>query len=156
MMDGVPLNDAVEGDFAYYDMPIDNIERIEIIRGPGSALYGGYALSSVLNIITEVSSDSTEIRLNGGLRNFSQSGVISKEAGLKYSGNITSIIKASGAISYYDTEGDALLIKSDYSRFLKDKLDTTAKPLLTPALRTEPRKTVNSNVNIEIDQLKEA
>jgi outer membrane cobalamin receptor len=32
--------------------PIDQIERIEIIRGPGSAIYGGYAELAVINIVT--------------------------------------------------------------------------------------------------------
>jgi outer membrane receptor for ferrienterochelin and colicin len=33
--------------------PVNNIERIEIIRGPGSAIYGGYAELGVINIITK-------------------------------------------------------------------------------------------------------
>ncbi|HTL34488.1 MAG TPA: TonB-dependent receptor plug domain-containing protein, partial [Kofleriaceae bacterium] len=32
--------------------PIDQIERIEIIRGPGSAIYGGYAELAVINVVT--------------------------------------------------------------------------------------------------------
>jgi outer membrane cobalamin receptor len=32
--------------------PIDQVERIEIIRGPGSAIYGGYAELAVINVIT--------------------------------------------------------------------------------------------------------
>src|SRR6476646_1574189 len=32
--------------------PVDQIERIEIIRGPGSAIYGGYAELAVINVVT--------------------------------------------------------------------------------------------------------
>jgi iron complex outermembrane receptor protein len=38
-------------------MPIENIARIEVIRGPGSALYGADAFSGVINIITKTSED---------------------------------------------------------------------------------------------------
>ncbi len=39
---------------------VDMIERIEIIRGPGSALYGGNAFAAVINIITRDKSDRSE------------------------------------------------------------------------------------------------
>ena len=52
MIDGVPVNDPVDGSFPFFDMPLVGVERVEIIRGPGSALYGGYALVAVVNIIT--------------------------------------------------------------------------------------------------------
>lgn len=38
-------------------LPVDNIQRIEIIRGPGSALYGADAFSGVINIITKNAAD---------------------------------------------------------------------------------------------------
>lgn len=37
--------------------PVDLIKRIEIIRGPGSAIYGGYAEYGVINIITKQAED---------------------------------------------------------------------------------------------------
>ena len=53
MIDGQEAN---EGMFATTEFgnhyPVENIERIEIIRGAGSALYGGYAGMAVVNIIT--------------------------------------------------------------------------------------------------------
>src|SRR5438105_2117588 len=38
--------------------PIDNIARIEIIRGPGSALYGADAFSGIINVITKTAADT--------------------------------------------------------------------------------------------------
>lgn len=38
--------------FAALDMPLAAIERIEVIKGPGSAIYGEYAINGVINIIT--------------------------------------------------------------------------------------------------------
>lgn len=48
--------------------PIEHIARIEIIRGPGSALYGADAFSGVINIITKSAAETpgTEIGLRGG------------------------------------------------------------------------------------------
>lgn len=51
MINGVPI--SVNGDYALEHMPADNIERVEIIKGAASTLYGSAALSGVINIITK-------------------------------------------------------------------------------------------------------
>ena len=43
--------------WVYDDLPIDNIKRVEVIRGPGSALYGANAFLAVINIITMTAKD---------------------------------------------------------------------------------------------------
>jgi TonB-dependent Receptor Plug Domain len=52
LLDGVPLNDPFGGWVYWSKVPLESIERIEIVRGGGSALYGNYALGGVLNIVT--------------------------------------------------------------------------------------------------------
>ncbi len=52
LIDGVKVNSA-GGDFDFGDLTLDNIERIEILRGPQSALYGSEAVASVIQIITK-------------------------------------------------------------------------------------------------------
>jgi len=52
MIDGVEQNSAASG-IIHFNLPIDMIQRIEVIRGPASALYGEYAFSGVINIITK-------------------------------------------------------------------------------------------------------
>lgn len=44
--------------------PVNIIERIEVIKGPGSVLYGTNAFSGVINIITE-KAESTGLSVNG-------------------------------------------------------------------------------------------
>ena len=57
LMDGQPFNDLLYQSVAVGNrFPIDAIERIEIIRGPGSAQYGGSAEYGVVNIITKAAS----------------------------------------------------------------------------------------------------
>ena len=57
MIDGISVNTEVTGaSFFYLDMPIDMIERIEVIRGPSSALYGSFAHIGTINVITKSSS----------------------------------------------------------------------------------------------------
>lgn len=53
LLDGQPLNDAYGGGINWNALPVENIERIEVIRGPASALYGGNAMGGVINIITK-------------------------------------------------------------------------------------------------------
>jgi iron complex outermembrane receptor protein len=53
MMDGVPMNKADGGGVNWNRINTESVERIEIIKGPGSALYGGNAMGGVINIITK-------------------------------------------------------------------------------------------------------
>ena len=52
LLDGVPLNDPFGGWVYWSKVPLESIERIEVVRGGGSALYGNYALGGVINIVT--------------------------------------------------------------------------------------------------------
>jgi iron complex outermembrane receptor protein len=51
-----PLADTV--DWQAFDVPLDNIERIEVVSGPGSSLWGANAVNGVINIITKPSGDT--------------------------------------------------------------------------------------------------
>ena len=52
LLDGQPVNDVSLGSANLGEFPAENIERIEVIRGPSSALWGANALGGVVNIVT--------------------------------------------------------------------------------------------------------
>lgn len=69
MVDGVPIKSVTDGGRGSWSPPpVQMIQRIEVIRGPGSALYGADAVSGVINIITKTADNlqSTEIGLRVG------------------------------------------------------------------------------------------
>lgn len=54
MVDGQAVNDGYSGGVSWGSIPVDDIERIEIVRGPASAVYGGQAMGGLVNIITKM------------------------------------------------------------------------------------------------------
>ncbi|MDX9740843.1 MAG: TonB-dependent receptor [Gammaproteobacteria bacterium] len=52
MIDGLPLNDPYTAEVNFPALDMDTVERVEIVRGPFSSLYGGNAMSGVVNVIT--------------------------------------------------------------------------------------------------------
>jgi len=52
MIDGRPLPANLAGSFNLETLALDNVERIEVLRGPAASLYGGRTMGGVINIIT--------------------------------------------------------------------------------------------------------
>lgn len=52
LIDGVKVGSAATGTFPFQDLPPEQIERIEIVRGPRSSLYGSEAIGGVIQIFT--------------------------------------------------------------------------------------------------------
>ncbi len=58
MINGAPIGDAVQGGRPLgWTLSVQNISRIEIVRGPGSALYGADAFAGTINIITKTAQE---------------------------------------------------------------------------------------------------
>jgi vitamin B12 transporter len=53
LIDGIPINQGLAGLFNFADLTTDNIDRIEVVRGPQSTLYGPRALAGVVQIFTK-------------------------------------------------------------------------------------------------------
>lgn len=73
MLDGHRLNsystNTASPDFS---ISLDKVKQIEVLRGPASSLYGGVALTGVVNIITKEGSDVDGFMVKGGVGNYGQ------------------------------------------------------------------------------------
>ncbi|TFF73367.1 TonB-dependent receptor [Aeromonas taiwanensis] len=68
LMNGRPVAAMVAGTPDLSQIPLDNIERIEYIRGPRAAVYGANAIGGVINLISKTSAkNGSETHLKGGV-----------------------------------------------------------------------------------------
>ena len=82
LVDGMPVNNLNFGTAAPEHIPLSNIERIEIVRGNVSSLYGSAAIGGVIQIFTREAGDKPygAVTVQAGSRNYSQ---IQAGAGVK-------------------------------------------------------------------------
>ncbi|MBU4484925.1 TonB-dependent receptor plug domain-containing protein, partial [bacterium] len=68
LIDGVRINTPTGGSVDFSAIPLDNVDRIEIIRGGGSAKFGSDAIGGVVNIVTKKPSKKRALnfKLTGG------------------------------------------------------------------------------------------
>ena len=110
MLDGHSLNvDLLNGGAtgAYKYFPVEIIQRLEVIKGPASALYGENAFSAVINIITKKSSD-----IDGTIASLKFGSDNTKTANLLY-GKKYEEFEVTANINYKDSDGDKRYISSD-------------------------------------------
>ena len=101
-IDGVPVYDAsgIGSNFDIRNMPIDNIERIEILKGSQSTLYGSDAIAGVINIITK----------KHGQKPLNATGVLSYGSNETFKANVgvngkKGILDYTAGYTFYDTKG---------------------------------------------------
>jgi iron complex outermembrane receptor protein len=98
LVDGVRVSDAQTGHFnTDLTVPLAMIERIEILRGPGSAMYGADAVGGVINVVTRRGTGSADARVWGG--SFSSMGAAAVTAGA------IGALRVSGASDYAKSDG---------------------------------------------------
>lgn len=68
LVDGIPLLTGDTGELNFETIPIGQVDRIEVVKGASSALYGSSALGGVINVITKPISEEpfTRVRFYGG------------------------------------------------------------------------------------------
>ncbi|NJD08122.1 MAG: TonB-dependent receptor, partial [Methylococcaceae bacterium] len=72
LVNGIPITHiwAEDRSIAWGGMPVQAISRIEVVRGPGSAVYGADAAAGVINIITKTKSDINGTEIGGRIGSF--------------------------------------------------------------------------------------
>ena len=66
LVDGVRIGSATSGLASFQDLPIALIDRIEIVRGPRSSLYGSDAIGGVIQIFTRRDRGAPSLRFHAG------------------------------------------------------------------------------------------
>ncbi|QPK64790.1 TonB-dependent receptor [Methylomonas sp. LL1] len=72
MINGIPITNAYTGSRSevWGGMPVQDIARIEVVRGPGSAVYGADAFAGVINVITKTKQDIEGTEVGGRVGSF--------------------------------------------------------------------------------------
>jgi len=139
LVNGVPITQMWQGDRgALSTLPIADIARVEIIRGPGSAIYGADAFAGVINVITKSAAemDGTSISATAGLFGTVQTAILH--------GKTYDDLDIAFSMQYSGTEGDdGRVIDRDGQTFWDDREGTNASlapgPLDTRAKRLDTR-----------------
>jgi vitamin B12 transporter len=83
LLDGIPINQGLQGAFNFADLTLDNIARIEVVRGPQSTIYGPRALAGVIQLFTREGSETPETTISAEGGSYD-----SYRAGIETSGRI--------------------------------------------------------------------
>ncbi len=100
MIDGQPVNNALSGGINVVGIPLDSVERVEVVRGPYSSLYGGAAMGGVVNFLTG-SPDQPLTELRAGAGNLGQRGAVIVHR-KRYDGGLG----VSLSVGYRESRGD--------------------------------------------------
>lgn len=119
LIDGIPLNDpsAIGGAFDIRNLSLAGIQRIEILKGAQSTLYGSNAVSGVINIITN-NSTSEGLKISGQAE-FASLNTQSQQVNLSYKTGRTTF-DLSGSNRTSDGQSEATNTDPEGSRFDED------------------------------------
>lgn len=129
LIDGHSVNDNASGGavWSFDSLTVDNVKRIEVIRGPGSALYGSNAFSAVINVVTKNGNDIDGVIVTLGGGTF-DTGKFNIQAGKKRDD-----LDIALSLDYFETDGARLKVDSDaignsgYTKDYEEKFDAAFK-----------------------------
>jgi iron complex outermembrane receptor protein len=158
LVNGIPITNTFQGDRGqiWGGMPLENVSRIEVIRGPGSALYGADAFSGVINIITKNANDinGTETGVRAGSFN-------SRDVWIQHGGKLGSM-DAAFYLGAGKTDGQKGIIQHDAQSTWDTCFTTGGCPgipaipgytpvSLAPGPINEERKTIDARTDLSKD-----
>lgn len=95
LVDGLRVNSATTGSFSFESLPISQIERIEILRGPAASLYGADAIGGVIHIFTHPANGESRLSANVGYGRYdtkrASAGISTSQDRWRYSLNVSSL-----------------------------------------------------------------
>lgn len=111
LINGIPMTQMWLGDRGAGSIPVADISRIEVIRGPGSAVYGADAFSGVINIFTKSAEEKegTQINALAGSFDTTQASILYGSKDNEYWG-----FDIAFSLEYFETSGDKnRIVESD-------------------------------------------
>ncbi|MFG6414069.1 TonB-dependent receptor plug domain-containing protein [Roseateles sp. DC23W] len=148
LFNGVPMTTMFVGNrgTAWGGLPVANIARVEVIRGPGSALYGADAYAGVINIVTKSAADLDGLEL--GLRAGSFG---SRDAWAQYGGQVGPVSLAA-YLRTGRTEGFKETVQADAQTGLDAAFGTQAS--LAPGPVNTGHDAIDAHVEAQYDRLR--
>jgi len=148
LKNGVPINfNAQGGRPVSFRFPVTSIEQIEVIRGPGSAIYGADAFSGVINIITKDSANIVASKVGGRLGSFDSQDFWVQTSGAVKNWNV------GFSMTYMTSDGDDdRILESDVQSQLDGIFGTDAS--LAPGLLATNYEILDTHLSLNNENWK--
>ena len=142
LINGIPMTSLFLGNrsFVWGGMPVNNIARVEIVRGPGSAVFGADAFSGVINIITKTKDDIDGTEIGTRVGRFD-----TYDAYLLHSDEVSGFDVAL-SLEYHDTEGHGRQIDADLQTAYDKSFGTNAS--LAPGPVNLQQRNLDANLDV--------
>jgi outer membrane receptor protein involved in Fe transport len=106
LYDGIPVNDPFGGWVYWTRVPLDAVDRVEIVDTPSSDVYGNYAMGGIINVVgTRPQPRTGELRL--------QMGNLSSPKGDFFASHVWGKLGASLDGSYFKTDGFPIVVANE-------------------------------------------
>lgn len=144
MVNGHPINEPISGSRPpQFNIPVANISRIEVIRGPGSAVYGADAFAGVINVITKGADE-----INGTVFGARAGSFGSQDIWVQHGGELADWSTAF-SFEYSTTDGDnKRIIESDLQSSILDPTYGTSASLAPGPMSTQ-YELYNTSINLK-------
>lgn len=141
LINGIPITNSYQGDRSqiWGGMPVQAISRVEVVRGPGSALYGADAFAGVINITTKTKQDIAGTEVGGRV------GSYDTYDGWALHGGEWAGFDVAAAVEYHKTHGPDSIVDSDLQSQLDRALGTQA------SLAPGPVNLMRDNLDARLD-----
>ncbi len=148
MINGIPLKSLLMGNRTqlWGGMSVNAISRIEVIRGPGSAVYGADAFSGVINIITKEKKDIEGTEIGGKIGKFN-----TEDAWFLHGANWLGFDIAM-TLEYHNSDGFERFIEQDIQTFYDTLFGTNISQ--APGLINNPRRNIDTRLDISYEHWK--
>lgn len=147
LLDGTPIQDQMSSTFTNrnFDIPLDEIDRIEIIKGSGGVIYGANSATGVVNIFTKAADkyDGLHARVEGAAPGYGN-------ATLRAGGKVTDRLSVSGYGKARYMEGYGLMDEFDGETVTVPKNDGSGDTIITNRFTENFEKSISFALGLKL------